>query len=134
MESFAKPLVQNDPDKIYAEVDPSISMDKPQLRKNTSVERIEAALKVSTCTRLRKLVWSYAEFDKYNTVAEVLFIPFTALQSVRAVCFIALSICLGIFFFIKVTTGFHFYSFHTLLITTVAFFFLFIEFGKQKCF
>lgn len=40
----------------------------------------------------------------------------------------------GIYFFIKVTQGFHFYSFHSLIITTVTFFFLFFEFGKQKCF
>ena len=133
LDSLSKPLVVNPSNKIHAEVDPSLSIEKPKLRRHTSV-RIEEALKVSTCSKLSNLIWSKVDFNKYNTVAEVLFIPFTALQSVRALCFIALSICLGVFFFIKVTTGFHFYSFHSLLVTTIAFFFLFVEFGKQKCY
>lgn len=70
---------------------------------------------------------------KYNTVAHPL-IPFTALQSIRALCFITLSICFGLFFFIKVTQGLHFYSFHSLGLSTAAFFFLFVEFGKERCY
>lgn len=50
------------------------------------------------------------------------------------ISFLVLTLCTAIYFYIQVRYSFNFYQFHVLVITTLAFLFLFVEGGKQKCF
>jgi hypothetical protein len=97
------PLNANGPDKIFADVDPSQSMISMSRAKRSTIAKPLAPRKDSSCQKLINFVWMKKDYALFNTVSKTLLINFTALQSIRALCFITLSITFGIFFFIKVT-------------------------------
>ena len=103
MSMAQEPLNTNDPDKMLADVDPSLSMISMSRAKRSTIAKPLAPRKDSSCQKLIKFVWMKKDYASFNTVSNTLLINFTALQSIRALCFITLSITFGIFFFIKVT-------------------------------
>ena len=103
MSMAQEPLNANDPDKMLADEDPSLSMISMSRAKRSTIAKPLAPRKDSSCQKLIKFVWMKKDYASFNTVSNTLLINFTALQTIRALCFITLSITFGIFFFIKVT-------------------------------
>lgn len=72
--------------------------------------------------------------EQYNTVVHSTIVPFWVMQLSRLIMFIVLLVISLAYFYIYVRTIFTYFQCFVLLFSTLAFFFLFIGAGKQKCY
>ena len=127
-----KPLIEKEALETTRFNEFSRTMHKSKRRSRVKSIKIEP-MNTSITRKLREIIW-HGDCNEFNFVANTRILHFTMLQMIRALSFVTLLVCSGLFFFIKVTQGIHFYSFHALITTTITFFFMFIEFGKEKCY
>ena len=74
------------------------------------------------------------DYTDYNTIVETTFVPFWVMQLFRLLSFLSLIICSGAYMYIYVRASVLYIQSFALLFTAFAFYFLFINSGKQKCY
>jgi len=74
------------------------------------------------------------DYTQYNTVIHTTLVPFWLMQLFRMFMFLILLCISAAYFYIYVKATLAYFQSFALLFTTLAFYFLFIGSGKQKCY
>ena len=75
------------------------------------------------------------DYYEFNTIAaDPLFLKFWHLQCIRLIFLLTLILLLGLYIFIYVRQVFIYISTLMIVFTTITFYFLFREAGKQRCY